>query len=189
LAPDLVAAAPGGAEAAAVVAFWRAAGPDAWFAKDDAFDRRFREQFLALHLAASCRHCDGWSRTADGTLALVLLLDQFPRNAFRGTRRMYATDPLARHFARRGLATGQLGSIAADLRCFLYLPFSHSEDLADQDLAVSLHQGLAPRWVKGAVGHREIIRRFGRFPHRNAILGRETTPEEAAFLRDGGFAG
>lgn len=174
---------------AAVVGFWRDAGAQAWFRKDAAFDARFRERFLAAHDAAASRALDGWAATAEGSLALLILLDQFPRNCFRGTAHMYATDPLARHFARLALAAGHDRETEQALRLFLYLPFLHSELLADQDLALRLYQSLGEDMVKHAHTHRDIVRRFGRFPHRNAMLGRETTAEEAAFLRAGGFAG
>src|SRR5690606_16367047 len=124
----------------------------------------------------------------DGALALLLLLDQFPRNVFRGTGHAYATDALARHFAERMLAAGHDREVAPELRVFCYLPVQHHEDAADQDRAVALVQagGGDATW---ALHHRDIIRRFGRFPHRNAVLGRESTAEEQAFLGEGGFAG
>lgn len=176
-------------EAASVVAFWREAGPGAWFRKDEAFDTQFRERFLAHHMAAARRAHDDWAAVAEGSLALLLLLDQFPRNAFRGTGHMYATDPLARYFARRMVDNGQHLAIAPELRLFCYLPFSHSEDLADQQLSVRLQRALGPEAEAHAKGHLAIVERFGHFPHRNAMLGRSTTPAEQAFLQAGGFAG
>lgn len=189
LLPSERAAAPTLAEAAGVVAFWREAGPARWFQKDEAFDREFRARFLDLHVAAAARRCDDWLDTAEGALALLLLLDQYPRNAFRGTARMYATDALAREHARRTLAAGFFEQIEPGLRLFVCLPFAHSEDLADQDLSVELNAGLGPDALSHAQGHRDIVRRFGRFPHRNPLLGRDTTPDEAVFLCEGGFAG
>lgn len=171
-----------------VVAFWRSS-EEHWFAKDADFDRRFRDRFLALHEEVAARHRDGWIGLPEGALALVLLTDQFPRNAFRGTARMYATDPLARRYARQALAAGHMERVEKPLRVFFCLPFSHSEDLADQEIALALNLELGQPWLTHAEGHRDIIRRFGRFPHRNAILGRTSTAEEEAFLRDGGFAG
>lgn len=171
------------------VAFWREAGYDRWFTHDPDFDLAFRARFLDAHYAAARRELDAWSDGAEGSLALLILLDQFPRNAFRGTGHMYATDPLARMFARRANERRQDLELEKDLRAFFYLPFSHSENLADQDLAVSLNEELGEPFIEHAIGHRDIVRRFGRFPHRNAILGRETTPEEARFLADGGFSG
>ncbi|MFY8150683.1 MAG: DUF924 family protein [Hyphomicrobiales bacterium] len=178
-----------GDTAQSVIDFWRDAGPERWFRKDAAFDGLFRERFMTLHFAAARRELDAWAESAPGSLALAILLDQFPRNSFRGTAHMYATDPLARHFARLAQARGHGAATEPELRIFLHLPFCHSEDLADQDLSVALSTPLGGDAAKHAEGHRDVIRRFGRFPHRNALLGRETTPEEATFLAEGGFAG
>jgi uncharacterized protein (DUF924 family) len=172
-----------------VVRFWREAGPDRWFAKDDGFDQRFRAHCLALHEAAARGDLDAWRATAEGALALVLLLDQFPRNCFRGTARMFATDDLARTVASDAVEAGHDMAVEPALRVFFYLPFEHSESLEDQDRAVALMAPLDERTRSFAEIHRNIIRRFGRFPHRNAILGRATTPEEQHFLDEGGFAG
>lgn len=174
---------------AAVLEFWREAGSERWFSKDEDFDRRFSARFLDLHMAVAARRHDAWLNAPDGALALLILTDQFPRNAFRGTGHMYATDPLARHYARRAHALDYLERVEPDLRVFLCLPFTHSEDPADQALAVTLNQRLGGTSLEYALGHRDIIRRFGRFPHRNLLLGRETTPEEETFLAGGGFAG
>ena len=176
--------------AAEVVAYWRAAGDRGdWFAHRPDFDREFREQFLDLYERAARRECDDWIVEVEGALALIILLDQFPRNAFRGNARMYATDALARDFARRAIDMGYFEGIEPRLRLFWRLPFAHSEDLADQDLSVSLNSRLGESWLEHANGHRDIIRRFGRFPHRNAILARCSTVTEIGFLVDGGFAG
>src|SRR5262245_16234961 len=121
------------AQAVAVVEFWRAAGPRLWFAKDADFDRRFRERVLSLHEAAVRGYSAGWKATAEGALALVLLLDQFPRNAFRGTRRMYAADPLARQAARAAIGAEHDIAVEPQLALFFYLPLGHSESLADQE--------------------------------------------------------
>lgn len=177
------------AEAAAVVTFWRDAGPAHWFAKDAAFDTRFRERFHELHFAAAARRCDGWMATAEGALALMLLLDQYPRNCFRGTGHMYATDPLARMFCRQALDAGLDQQVEHALRLFFCLPLSHSENLIDQDRAVELNRALGEPFISHALGHRDIVARFGRFPHRNPMLGRTSTAEEEAFLKTGGFAG
>lgn len=171
-----------------VIHFWHEAGPDKWFARDDAFDRAFIEHFQAAHMAAARRELDGWMDQADGALALLILLDQFPRNAFRGTAHMFATDSLALAFAREAVALGHNRTVDAALRVFFYLPFEHSEVLADQECAVALCEGLGD-YARYAAIHRDVIVRFGRFPHRNAALGRETTTEEQAFLDAGGFAG
>jgi uncharacterized protein (DUF924 family) len=172
-----------------VTHIWRAAGPERWFGKDDDFDARVRAEFLELHFAAARRELDAWRESAAGTLALALLLDQVPRNALRGTAHMFATDPLARAFAHGAVAAGRDREVDLDLRLFVYLPFEHSEHLADQELAVELIRPLGSTYEAYALEHRDIIRRFGRFPHRNALLGRETTAEEQAFLAGGGFAG
>jgi uncharacterized protein (DUF924 family) len=175
--------------AAEVVAFWSEAGPERWFARDDAFDTLFRDRFMTAHLAAAARAHDGWMDGAEGALALLLLLDQFPRNCFRGTGHMYATDPLARMFAERALAAGHDRATGEALRLFFYLPFTHAEDMTMQERSVALITPLGEDNARHARGHRDIIARFGRFPHRNPMLGRETTAEEQAFLDAGGFRG
>ena len=172
-----------------VVSFWRAAGPDLWFAKEEGFDRLFRERFLDLHEAAARGDLDRWAETPEGSLALILLLDQFPRNAFRNSPRMYRTDPLARAVARSAVERGHDIRVERALRPFVYLPFGHSESLADQNLSVTMAERMGGIEVGHARRHRDIIRRFGRFPHRNPIVGRETTPEERRYLDEGGFAG
>ena len=171
-----------------VVAYWQRSSAH-WFSKDRGFDERFRERFLSLHLAAASRRCDGWMDDATGALALMILLDQYPRNAFRGTAHMYATDGLALHFARQAEARGYMNAVEAPMRLFFCLPFAHSEDLADQDHADELNTLIGPAAREHALGHRNIIVRFGRFPHRNPVLGRQTTAAEQAFLDRGGFAG
>lgn len=172
-----------------LIAFWSAVELEGWFAKDPAFDARFRDGFLPLHQAAARRDLDHWADTPRGALALLILLDQFPRNAFRDTAHMLATDALALSFARDFLRRGHDLALPPDLRLFFYLPFTHSEDLADQEVSPQRRRALGPRLERHAAAHVDIIRRFGRFPHRNALLGRETTPAEAAFLATGGFSG
>lgn len=172
-----------------VLRFWREAGPERWFRKDEAFDAEFRRRFLAAHEAAASGALDPWLATAEGALALILLLDQFPRNAFRGTARMYATDPKARDAAQSAVAQGFDAHVDPDLRSFFYLPFMHSERLADHERCVELTRALGGEQHRFALHHRGIIERFGRFPHRNAILGRANTAEEEAFLAEGGFGG
>lgn len=176
-------------EAAAVVNFWRDAGPKHWFAKDPAFDQLFRERFLGLHEAAMRGELMPWMQTAEGALALLLLLDQFPRNAFRGTPRMYASDGFARVLADSAIRAGHDRRIEPDLRLFMYLPFGHSEQLADQERSLELARGLGEPHLSHAQGHHDIVKRFGRFPHRNPILGRAMRPEEQKFLDEGGFSG
>ncbi|MES2530866.1 MAG: DUF924 family protein [Pseudomonadota bacterium] len=177
------------ATAAEVVAFWREAGPSRWFAKSDAFDADFKARFESTHLAAAAGALDDWAGTAEGALALLVMLDQFPRNAYRGSARMFATDASALDVSRRATAAGFDQQIEPALRAFFYLPFMHSESLADQAQSVLLNAALDDNTQRFAVLHRDIVARFGRFPHRNAVLGRVSTPAEQAFLNDGGFAG
>jgi uncharacterized protein (DUF924 family) len=172
-----------------VVTFWTQAGYDRWFAKDDEFDADFHGRFLDDHVAAARRERDDWSASPEGSLALMILLDQFPRNCFRGTAHMFATDPLARMFARKALDAGHHRALDGMLPLFLYLPLMHSEDIGDQNIAVSLCAPLGGKTHESALEHREIIERFGRFPHRNPMLGRLTTQAEQAFLAGGGFSG
>ena len=174
----------------AVVAFWKEAGPAKWFAKDDAFDAEFRRRFHDAHVAAARRELDGWAETAEGALALLILLDQFPRNSFRGTGHAFATDPLARMFALQALDAGMDREVENDLRRFFYLPLQHAEDRALQDRQLALFQTMErPADDRWAAHHHAVIARFGRFPPRNAALGRETTAEERAFLEADGFRG
>jgi uncharacterized protein (DUF924 family) len=173
-----------------IVSFWQAAGAEKWFTKDDALDAAIRARFLATYEAAVAGKLAHWESTAEGALALVIVLDQFPRNMFRASARTYAADPLARALADRALQHGFDRAVAADHRTFFYLPFTHSEAVADQERCVALYRELGDaESLRYAEDHADIIRRFGRFPHRNAVLGRETTPEEQAFLAAGGFAG
>jgi len=152
--PPPPATTPTPVDAQSVVDFWNEAGEALWFGKDPAFDARFRERFLTLHEAATRGELARWTSTADGALALVILLDQFPRNAFRGTPRMYATDAMARDVADAAIAAGYDRIVSTDLQAFFYLPFGHSEDLADQERAVTLCQRLGPRHVAFAEHHR-----------------------------------
>ena len=178
------------ADASEVTTFWRAAGPRKWFAKDAAFDAELRARFLDAHMAAARREMDAWLETTDGALSLVLLLDQIPRNIFRDTAHMFATDPLARWAADRAIAAGHDRAVEPALRACFYLPFEHAEDAAEQARAVALFETAGDAdTLKWAKLHADIIARFGRFPHRNAALGRESTAAEAAFLEEGGFAG
>jgi len=172
-----------------VLAFWREAGRDKWFTKDDAFDAAIREKFLPTYEAAAAGKLSAWEATAEGALALCIVLDQFPRNMFRGDARTYAADDQARAVANRALKRGYDQDVPEELRGFFFLPFTHSEDLVDQERCVQLYREAGGEDLKYAEEHRDIIRRFGRFPHRNAILGRATTPEEQKFLDDGGFGG
>lgn len=170
-----------------VVAFWRDAGPARWFTRDDAFDADFRRRFEAVHFAAARRECDAWMDSAEGALALLIVLDQFPRNGFRDSAHAYATDPLARAYAARAIDAGFDTAVDPVLRVFFYMPFEHSETMADQDRAVALITAMGDAtYTQYAEAHRDVIRRFGRFPHRNRALGRDNTPEEQAWLDAGG---
>ena len=177
------------ASPADVVGFWRAAGPQKWFRKDAAFDREFRERFLATHEAAAAGQLREWSASAEGALALVLLLDQFPRNAFRATPRTFATDAQARAAADAAIAAGHDKEVEAQLRPFFYMPYMHSEELRDLERCVECMEPVGGESLRFARHHRDIVARFNRFPHRNAVLGRASTPEEERFLAEGGFAG
>ena len=176
-------------EAVGVVAFWREAGPSMWFAKDPTFDSKFRQRFATLYEAAARGELGDWLKTPEGALALVLLLDQYPRNSFRGTPRMYATDAMARAVTAAAIAAGHDRAVDDALAVFFYLPYAHSENMADQDRSVELVRRLGQPNLSHAEGHRDIIRRFGRFPHRNPILGRAMRPEEQKYLDEGGYAG
>ncbi|MDR3507410.1 MAG: DUF924 domain-containing protein [Caulobacteraceae bacterium] len=183
-----------GAIDADIIGFWTAAGPAKWFARLPAFDESIRLKFEPVHHRAARGEFEHWMQTAEGALALMLLLDQFPRNLYRGSAHAFATDPLARSLAEHALGEGYDRAVEPSLRPFFYLPFEHSESIANQDRSVELfdaHDAATGdvNSLKWAVLHRDIIRRFGRFPHRNRALGRESTPAEEAFLKEGGFAG
>jgi len=173
-----------------VIGFWLQAGPQKWFKKLIAFDEAIRLKFEPVHHRAARGEYDAWAAEAQGSLALLILLDQFPRNLYRGSAHAFATDPKARAFALTAVDRGFDREVEPSLRNFFYLPFEHSESLSDQDycLALCTEAGDADN-LKWASLHRDIIVRFGRFPHRNRALGRTTTPEEQAFLDEGGFAG
>lgn len=173
-----------------VLSFWRAAGDDRWWTKDDAFDADIRDRFTHVWNAARSGQLSAWQASDDGALALVIVLDQFPRNIFRNDPRAFSTDAMAREIASRAIAEGCDHRIEAELRVFMYLPFMHSEDIADQERCMELlRQSGEAGNLKFAEMHADIIRKFGRFPHRNPVLGREMKPDEAAFLKSGGFAG
>lgn len=173
-----------------IVSFWHKAGPKRWFKKDPAFDQKIQQHFLVTHQAAAMGKLDAWEMNPEGALALVLLLDQFPRNMFRGTDRAFANDEMARSVAQRAIKRGFDKKVPAVLRSFFYLPFEHSENLADQEICVKLVRAMKDKeLLRWAELHRQIIKKFGRFPHRNGILGRSSTAEEAAYLENGGFGG
>ena len=178
-----------------ILAFWFGPTPhvarDIWFRKDDAFDREIRERFGAALAAGIAGAFGEWCTTAHGSLARVVLLDQLPRNAFRGTAEQFAGDPGALATANDALERGFDRALDAHERSFLYMPFEHSERLDMQDRAVERFTELAAETgvdapLAWAHKHRDIIRRFGRFPHRNAVLGRESTAAELAFLEQPG---
>jgi uncharacterized protein (DUF924 family) len=173
-----------------VVSFWRAAGPARWFRADASFDRLVGLRLGRAHKAATEGRLDHWLLTVQGALALLVLLDQAPRNLFRGTARAFATDAQARAITRLALDRGWDKRVPRSLRGFFYLPLMHSEDLADQEECCRLYRAMGDLAnLKWAVIHRDIINEFGRFPHRNAMLGRETTAKEQTFLDSGGFRG
>jgi uncharacterized protein (DUF924 family) len=178
-----------------VLAFWfgGVAGDDfasrngVWFRKDEAFDAAIRDRFAGLQATAAAGDLSAWEDEPRSTLALVIILDQFPRNMFRGTPRAFATDAMALAVAKRAIERGFDSHLQPVERLFLYLPFEHSESLADQERSVALMSSLGdPNALDYAERHRAVIARFGRFPHRNALLGRLSTPEEIVFLGEAG---
>ena len=170
-----------------VLAYWFGQGDQygkphkRWFVKDAAFDAQVRKVYLALH--EEIARYRTWLDDPRSCLARIVVLDQFPRNMFRGTARAFASDPLALETARLALERGYDRGMLPVEQLFVYLPFEHSEALADQDRACELMKNFETEQRDYAERHREIIRRFGRFPHRNAILGRASTPEELEFLK------
>lgn len=174
-----------------ILDFWFGAGPEKWFAKDDAFDAEIGRRFAGTHAAACEGRLDDWARDAQGALALVIVLDQFSRNLHRGDHRAFSNDAKALGLAREAIRRRFDVEVPAVARQWFYLPFMHSEDMAVQEeslhfYATRLDDPVALRFARE---HAEIIRRFGRFPHRNAVLGRQTTAEEQTYLDGGGFAG
>jgi len=172
--------------AEAVLRFWFDADPKDWFAKNPAFDEAIRARFRAAHEAAAAGDLDDWRGTPHGCLALIIVLDQFPRNMYRDSARAFVTDAPAREAARHLLAQGWDKPMTQSERLFAYLPFEHSESLEDQDLSCELMKDFDEKQRAYAERHRDIIRRFGRFPHRNGILGRESTAAEIEFLKQPG---
>src|ERR1700756_162737 len=156
---------------AEIVSFWREAGCDKWFAQDESLDQTIRSRFLPIYQAAATGELAAWAENAEGALALVLLLDQFPRNMFRGNARAFATDALARAVADRALARGFDQATDLAMRPFFYLPFMHSEALIDQDRSVRLYEALGDaEQLRYAIEHRDVVESFGRFPRRNQAL-------------------
>ncbi|MGI9482651.1 MAG: DUF924 family protein [Hyphomicrobiales bacterium] len=173
-----------------ILDFWINAGSKRWYAKSDEFDAEIVSNFRSCHEIARAGGLDGWCETPEGALALIILLDQFPRNMYRCTPDMFAADAKALAIAKEALARGFDAEVPEPLRQFFFMPFMHSEQLEEQERCVSLftEAGLKDS-ISYAVDHRDIVAKFGRFPHRNKVLERETSAEEQAFLDDGGFAG
>ncbi|MEA5497386.1 DUF924 family protein [Limnoraphis robusta Tam1] len=184
---------------AEILAFWFGSPEDSnygkprkvWFQKNSAFDEQIRSHFLADYELAAQGQLDFWKESPDSCLALILLFDQFPRNVFRGQAQAFVTDTKALEMAKYAVSQGFDRPMLPVQRWFIYLPFEHSENLADQEKSVELMQQLSDdpdsqSSINYAIRHWEIIKQFGRFPHRNAILGRESTPEEEAFLQQPG---
>ena len=171
-------------EARGILGFWfEDCSPEQWFNKDPAFDQLIRDRFAGTYSAGLAGRFDHWEGDILSGVALVILLDQFPRNMFRGTARMYEADRKALPLAKRLIASHDQASLSVDQRKFLYLPLEHSENLDDQHTCLALMRTLdEPRSEEAALRHLYIIERFGRFPHRNEILARRSSPEELAFL-------
>ena len=172
-----------------VLTFWQEAGPESWYRQDAPFDRTIRDRFGALWDPACAGGCDHWAMGPKGALGLIVLTDQLPRNMFRDSPRAFASDARALRIAASALNHGWDLRVAEPMRQFFYLPFMHSEMLTDQDRSVRLFKA---RMEGGdnllhARAHREVIRRYGRFPYRNAALGRVSTPQEEVFLHAGGY--
>lgn len=156
-----------------------------WFKSTPALDAEYRERFTRAAEDAAAGRLDGWRVTSGDALALVLLLDQAPRNLHRGTPAAFAQDASARHEAATAITAAFDAELSPEQRAFLYMPFMHSEEMADQDRGLALYTALGiENNLRYMIAHRHVIARFGRFPHRNDILGRNSTPEEIAFLKD-----
>jgi uncharacterized protein (DUF924 family) len=180
----------GGTWATDVLRFWfEETAPDQWFKKDDAFDQSVRAHFRQTHEHVASLSREDCSTDPDTALAAIIVLDQFSRNMFRGTTRAFASDPQALRIAETAIANGFDRQVSARVRLFFYLPFEHAEDGEAQARSVALITALAdPELVKWAEAHKAVIDRFGRFPHRNAILGRTSTLQELEFLQLPGSA-
>lgn len=177
-----------------IVGFWRDAGETAWFRRSARFDETIRMRYTHAHIEASRSNLASWGESAVGALALVLLLDQFPRHIYRGSAHAFATDGLARFVADRAITDGFDLAVETALQPFFYLPFEHHEDAGSQVRALELMAAHAERsgrtdYLRFTRLHADLIARFGRFPHRNDVLGRVSTPEETEYLAKGGFRG
>ena len=173
-------------DAAEVLEFWFGQDRKRWFVKEPAFDDEIRTRFLSLYEKAFKGNFTHWKAHGRGCLALVILFDQFPRNMFRGAARAFSSDAMALACASLIIDNGWDKTMTPDERSFVYLPFEHSESLEHQIRCCELMAPLGEELLRYAVRHREIIERFGRFPHRNAMLGRQSTPEEIEFLKQPG---
>lgn len=171
-----------------ILKFWfEECSPEDWFRGGDQIDAAICERFGDLVKAAQAGELKAWGGTGNGVLALIILIDQFTRNVFRDNPCAFASDDVARGVAAAAIDQDLHRDFSLEQKVFLYLPFEHSEDLADQDRAVALFTELSnENYLNYAVAHRDIIQRFGRFPHRNAVLGRENTPEEDKYLAEPG---
>ncbi|QPQ56317.1 DUF924 domain-containing protein [Allosphingosinicella flava] len=165
-----------------ILDFWFGLTREQWWTRDDALDAAIRVRFLELWKAEQAHSPDHFTGSPDAALAAVILFDQFPRNMFRDDPRSFATDPLALAITNRALSKGYFEALPQERRAFLIMPLQHSEDLSDQERSVELFRALGDDFSLGfAIKHRDVIARFGRFPHRNAVLGRQSRPEEREF--------
>ncbi|MEM9279937.1 MAG: DUF924 family protein [Pseudomonadota bacterium] len=174
-----------------VLDFWASLGNDGWWTRNEEVDQQIHDRFGKTHEEACKHNLNHWAETADGALALIIVLDQFSRNMFRGDAKSFAQDAKALEIAETAISKGLDKDCREDLRVFFYLPYEHAESIAEQEISVQLQHSIrnSEESMKAALEHREIIQRFGRFPHRNPVMGRHTTPAEQAFLDGGGFKG
>jgi len=173
-----------------VLDFWISAGTKKWFRKDCAFDDVIRDRFFNLHREAARGNVDGWAARAEGALALIIVLDQFSRNLHRNSPLAFANDAKALGLSQNAIVRRLDVELPMGVRQWIYMPFQHCEDLEIQKRSIELFSTIDnPEGLKFAIIHRDIIQKFGRFPHRNAVLGRTSSAEELKFLADGGFSG
>lgn len=168
-----------------VITFWfTEVTPDKWWTKNIEFDQLIRKKFTDIHSAAIKGELYKWRETAEGRLAEIIILDQFSRNMFRETPMAFSSDPLALILAQEAISVGADKKLTQVQRSFMYMPFMHSESLCIHDIAVELYRknGVASN-LDFEIKHRDIIVMFGRYPHRNIILGRSSTPDEIEFLQ------